>query len=102
MVKVMIMHALKLVDGMSVWNTTLFMVLACTTEIDCWLMVVANMIQVDQIGRTLIIAFNSSTCLTVHILHGSVGIPSLSRSFSLFFSMQALFKNLGRENQILN
>ncbi|RDX99414.1 hypothetical protein CR513_17542, partial [Mucuna pruriens] len=98
-VKVMIINALKLVDGMFIWNTTLFMVPAWTTEKDCWLMVVASMMPVDQMGRTLIMAFNSSTCLTVHKLHGSIGIPSQSKSFSLFFIMQALFKNLARRGE---
>ena len=66
MVKVSIMNKVKLVAGISIPNTILSMVPVWTMKNDCWLTVVASMMPVDQIGRTLIMAFNSSTCLTVH------------------------------------
>lgn len=74
MVKVSIMNKVKLVAGISKPNTILSMVPVWTMKNDCWLTVAASMMPVDQIGRTLIMAFNSSTCLTVHKLHGSMGI----------------------------
>lgn len=49
---------------------------------------------VDQMGMTLIRVLSSSTCSTVHKLHGSAAVPSAAISNSGFFTTQALFKNL--------
>ena len=49
---------------------------------------------VDQMGITLIRVLSSSTCSTVHKLHGSAAVPSPAMSCSGFFTTHALFKNL--------
>lgn len=72
----------------------LFMARACVSMTECWLIVAAMMIPADQMGRTLISAFSSSTCLTVHRLHGSVASPSGVMSFEGVLIMHALFRNL--------
>lgn len=70
------------------------MVLAWIREKECWLVVAAMKMPVDQMGRTLRRDFGSSTCLTVHKLHGFDASPSGVNSFSWFLIMQALFRNL--------
>ena len=57
-------------------------------------MAAAMKMPVDQMGRTLINAFSSSTCLTVHRRHGSMAFPSGVKSIERFLITQALFRNL--------
>lgn len=69
------------------------MVLARTVGND-WLTVTAIMMPVDHMGKTLIRALSSSTCLTVQSFHGSIGCPLKSKSLSGSLIRHALFKNL--------
>lgn len=61
-------------------------------------MVAAMKMPVDHMGRILRRHFSSSTCLTVHRLHGCDASPSGVKSFSGFLIMQALFRNLIKNN----
>lgn len=58
------------------------MVLAWIRKKECWLVLAAMKMPVDQMGRTLRRAFSSSTCFTVHRLHGFDASPSGVKSFS--------------------
>ena len=72
----------------------LSMIFAWSTPNECWLSVTATGMPVDQMGRTLIRALSSSTCVIAHRLQGSIAKPSESKSFKEFLMMQALFRNL--------
>lgn len=80
---------LKLVEKK--WRS---IVVAWKTGKECWLMVTAIIMPVDQMGRTLISDLSSSTCCVVQRFHGRDADPSGFRSFSEFLIMQALFRNL--------
>ncbi|KAK7834213.1 hypothetical protein CFP56_024833 [Quercus suber] len=59
----------------------LSMIFAWSTPNECWLSVTATGMPGDQIGRTLIRALSSSTCVIVHRLQGSIAKPSESKFF---------------------
>lgn len=60
------------------------------------------MILVDHIESTRMTAFVSSTCCTVHSLHGSHAAPSGLISLLGFLSTQARFKYLHAPCMIMN
>ena len=93
-VSVRMLKTPKVAAGISRPPTFRCIVFACSVGNICCPTIKPGKIPVDHIGSTRMTALVSSTCCTVHSLHGSHAAPSALSSLPGFLSTQARFKYL--------